>query len=218
MTRVAIVLAGGDPVDRRVATRLPAGALVVAADSGVHLAEPLGLRVDHVVGDLDSAKPDVIDAVVAQGATLERHPVDKDATDLELALAAAQELGAERVTVVGGAGGRLDHYLANVMLLASPRFRALEIDAWFADAYVTVVHGGDAPRRIDGEPGALVTLLPAGGSALGVTTHGLKYPLAGEDLPAGTTRGVSNVFLDEPASVALSRGTVLVVQPFGGTT
>jgi thiamine pyrophosphokinase len=218
VTRVAIVLAGGDPVDSGVASRLPAGVLVVAADSGVHLAEPLGLHVDHIVGDFDSAKPDVVDDAIARGATVTRHPVDKDATDLELALAAAQSLGAERVTVVGGAGGRLDHYLANIMLLASPRFAALELEAWFADAYVTVARGGEPPRVLAGERGALVTLLPVGGDAHAVTTQGLKYPLAGEDLPAGTTRGVSNVFSDETASVVLAEGTVLIVQPFGGTT
>ena len=100
---------------------LPDTAIVVAADSGLHLAETLGLHVDRIVGDLDSADPDLVEAAVARGAVIERHPAEKDATDLELALDAAVREGAQRVVVVGGGGGRLDHFLANVLLITTPR-------------------------------------------------------------------------------------------------
>jgi thiamine pyrophosphokinase len=46
-----------------------------------------------------------------------------------------------------------------------------------------------------------------------VATGGLLYPLVGEDLPAGTTRGVSNVFTGAEAAVSLSAGVLLAVQP-----
>jgi thiamine pyrophosphokinase len=215
--RSAIVLAGGDPVEPRVSDLLPADAFVVAADSGVHLAEVLGLRVDCIVGDFDSADPAAVDAAVAGGAAVEQHPVDKDATDLELALVAAQERGAEHVVVVGGSGGRFDHLLANVALLAHARFAGLRIEALVGEARVTVVRGGGAPTSIGGAPGDLVSLLPAGGDARGVTTEGLRFPLHAEALAAGTTRGVSNVLVEVPAFVSLEEGTLLVVQPFGAT-
>ncbi len=218
MARVAIVLAGGDPVASDMRKSLPGDAYVVAADSGVHLADGLGLHVDCVVGDMDSADPAAVDAAGRAGAMIERHPADKDATDIELALLVAQRHGVDRVVIVGGAGGRLDHFLANVALLASPRFAELGIEARFGDARVIVARGGGPPVEIDGARGDLVTLLPAGGSARGVTTNGLQYPLHGEDLPLGTTRGVSNVIADIPVSVALDDGTLLVVQPVGGTS
>jgi thiamine pyrophosphokinase len=218
MARVAIVLAGGDPVASGIRRSLPDDAYVVAADSGVHLADGLDLHVDCVVGDMDSADPMVVDAAARAGATIERHPAEKDATDLELALLVAQRQGVDRVVIVGGAGGRLDHFLANVALLASPRFAELAIEARFGDARVTVARGGSPPVEIDGARGDLVTLLPAGGYARGVTTKGLQYALHGEDLLLGTTRGVSNVIVDPPASVALDDGTLLVVQPLGGAS
>ena len=58
-----------------------------------------------------------------------------------------------------------------------------------------------------------MTLLPINGPADGVTTSGLRYPLHGETLPSGSSRGVSNEFLDGPAHVALERGALLVVVP-----
>lgn len=216
MTRLALVLAGGDPVAPDLADRLPAADDVIAADSGLHQAELLGLTVTHIVGDFDSVKPAAVDAAVAAGATVDRHPAAKDATDLELALLAARERGADHITVVGGAGGRLDHYLANVALLAAPMLDDLVIDAWLGNAHVAVTHGGRAPLVLYAPIGSLLTLIPAGGPALGVTTTGLEYPLNHEDLPAGTSRGVSNVIADALPTVTLERGALLVVRPLGG--
>jgi thiamine pyrophosphokinase len=216
LNHAAIVLAGGDPVAPGTRSLLPNAELVVAADSGVHNAAALGLHVDIVVGDLDSADPAIVDAAVAQGARVERHPAEKDATDLELALLTAEAEGAREVMVVGGAGGRLDHLLANLVLLASPRFANLEITALVGEARVTVIRPDRAPAELRDQPGAFLTLIPLGGDAVGITTSGLQYPLDDEDLAAGTTRGVSNVFEAENATVAVRDGVLLAVQPHGG--
>ncbi len=218
MSHAAIVLAGGDPVGTDTRRLLPDDAIVIAADSGLHQGERLGLRVDVVVGDLDSADPLAVERARAAGAVVERHPAGKDATDLELAFDAARDRGADRITVVGGAGGRLDHFLANVALLASPRFGDLEVDAWPGDARVAVVQGGRPPHTITGAAGSLLTLLPVGGDATGITTTGLQYPLRDATLQTGTSRGVSNVLVGEEASVVLERGTLLAVQPFAGAS
>ncbi len=168
MQACALVLAGGDPVDASLRVDLPAHGIVVAADSGLHLAETLGLTVDRIVGDLDSADLDLVEAAVARGAVIERHPAAKDATDLELAIDAAVREGAQRVVVVGGGGGRVDHFLANVLLLTSPRVGG---SARSRCASVERVHTSctDNGRRASsrGCPGSLVTLLPVGGAARG---------------------------------------------------
>jgi thiamine pyrophosphokinase len=216
--RAAIVLAGGDPVEPQIRKVLPDDAVVIAADSGLHQAERLGLHVDYVVGDLDSAAPEAVERARAGGAVVHRHPVDKDATDLELAFDVARDRGVQRITVVGGGGARLDHFLANVALLASPRFADLEVDGRIGDAYVAVLQGGRPAFAVDAVPGSLVTLLPVGGDAQGITTIGLQYPLHGATLRWGTSRGVSNVVASAGATVALERGTLLLIQPFGGVS
>ena len=84
----------------------------------------------------------------------------------------------------------------------------------------TVFHaasgGGEPPVDISGPPGSLVTLLELGGPARGIVTEGLRYPLRGEELEPGTTRGVSNELTGTSGAVRLEGGTLLVVQPFGG--
>jgi len=210
-----IVFAGGDPVDPALRAVLPERAHVIAADSGLHAAAAVGRHVDLLIGDLDSAEPAAVEAAVAHGTVVDRHPAAKDATDLELALAVAATKG-DGIVVVGGAGGRLDHLLANVLLLASPRFASERIDAHVGDARIAVAHGGSPPLDIHGDAGSVVTLLPVGGPARGIMTEGLEYALRDEELEPGTTRGVSNVMLGLNASVALGEGTLLVIQPTAG--
>jgi len=211
----ALVIAGGDPVDARTASRLPDDVTtVVVADSGLHHALAIGRAVDVIVGDLDSADPAAVARAEAAGTVVERHPVHKDATDLELALVTACDRGATRIVVAGLAGGRADHLFANVLLLTAPRFAEVRIEAWLPGARLTVVRG---ETRLHGTPGDLLSLLPVGGPAEGVRTDGLQYPLRDEDLAPGSTRGVSNVFDAPEATVAVARGCLLAIQPDGGS-
>ena len=213
--QTVVVLAGGERA-LRTTLDLPPGALIIAADSGVDYAHSLGLLVDVAIGDFDSISTDGLDRAQAQGARIERHPSAKDETDLELALDEAVRLGATDIIVLGIGGGRLDHLLANMLLLASPKFAASQINARDGRACVAVVHGGAPPTLLTGAVGELLTLLPVGGVAAGITTSGLRYPLNGESLAPGTSRGVSNVIDTLPATVQLDEGVLLAVLPGEG--
>lgn len=208
--RTVVAVAGGDPVPSHVAHVLPAGVDVIAADSGLTVALALGLTVDLVVGDLDSVEPRALARARAAGVEVERHPADKDRTDLALALDAAVARGADRIVVVGGHGGRLDHGLANALLLAAPAYADVDVVAHMGDATVHVVRSS---ATLSGTRGELVSLLPVHGPARGVTTHGLLYPLEDEDLPIGSSRGVSNEFAQPEVRVDVAAGVLLAVQP-----
>ena len=141
---------------------------------------------------------------------MHRYPTDKDATDLELALDRAVLLGAERLVVVGPGGGRLDHQLGELLLLASPKYSDVVIEARLGGSSIHPVRGG--PREISGQVGAPLSIIPIAGPAT-VTTTGLRWPLAAERLDPGSTRGISNEFEQHIATVAAEHGVVLVVVP-----
>ena len=112
--------------------------------------------------------------------------------------------------VVGGDGGRLDHLLAEALLLGAERYASLELDALLGPARAHVVR---TDRALRGSVGELVSLLPLHGPAEGVTTVGLRFPLEGETLASGSTRGVSNAMVSAEARVSLERGVLLAVFP-----
>ncbi|MGZ8482168.1 MAG: thiamine diphosphokinase [Candidatus Limnocylindria bacterium] len=207
----AVVIAAGelDPAD---AAHVDAAELTIAADAGVESLERIGRRPQLLIGDLDSVDPALVELLERTGTRVERHPVEKEASDTELAVEAAFAAGATEVTILGATGGaRLDHELANLLLLADGAFAGRGLAAVRGRARVTALHGGER-RELAGRPGDLVTLLPVGGDASGVTTDGLKWALVDASLTMGRSRGLSNEVVSPPASVRLGAGVLLVVE------
>ncbi|MEY2449251.1 MAG: thiamine pyrophosphokinae [Acidimicrobiaceae bacterium] len=214
--RSVVVVAGGERASPLAPLALPANAVVIAADSGVDHAYAMGLCIDVAIGDFDSISQEGLARAESDGVRIERHPAAKDLTDLELALDEALRVGADELVVLGIGGGRLDHLTANLLLLASPKFAACRITALDGPVRVHVVHGGHPATVLPGEVGELLTLLPIGSAASGITTEGLRYPLRREVLAPGTSRGVSNVVDASPPSVQLEAGTLLAIFPGQG--
>ena len=207
----AIVVAGGlaAPED---AAQLAGASLLIAADSGAEWLASRGVAPDLVIGDMDSIEPALLERLAAEGVAVERHPSGKEASDAELAVARAVADGARKVVILGGIGGeRLDHELANLLLLADPRWAGIELRLVRGATTVRGLHAG-ATLELEGAAGDLVTLLPVGGDATGVSTAGLRYPLAAESLLIGRSRGLSNEVEEPPASVSLGGGTLLVIE------
>ena len=207
----AIVVAGGDP-DPSDASWLADADLLVAADSGACWLDELGVTPDLLVGDLDSIGEPLLERLTAAGVPIERHAPEKDESDAELALTRAVASGAETIVILGALSGeRLDHELANLLLLADPAWAGRDLRIVRGHTTVRVLHGG-ASLVLHAQPGDTVTLLPVSGDAQGVTTDGLRYPLADEELRFGRSRGLSNVVERAGASVWLENGTLLVVE------
>ena len=216
----AFVVAGS-PVARRPLRLHPQpGDIVVAADLGAQHALKWGWTVHLLVGDLDSLPAATLDDLVASGVETMRVPSAKNQTDTELALVAALERRPGEIVFCGALGGRADHLLANVLLLAHPALAA--VTASLVDGPETIrlarATGARVTMKIDGGRGDLVSLLPLGANAEGVETRDLLYPLRGETLHLGEARGISNVISGERAEVSLMRGSLLVIQTWMGSS
>ena len=185
--------------------------LVIAADGGARHATAVGRSIDLWVGDGDSIGEAGLASIAEAGIPIRRSPVDKDESDTELALLAALEAGARRVTILGALGGeRFDHGLANVWLLGHPGLAGCDVR--LLDATVRIRLVGPGRADLGGRIGDLVTLLPFGGDATGLTTDGLRYPLQGESLRSGPSRGLSNVRVAGDAGLTVGSGRILVLE------
>src|SRR5260221_4535692 len=184
--------------------------VVIAADGGAVQLDKAGRRPDLVVGDLDSLPDKAKRDLEAQGVAFEVHPHEKAETDGELALDAAVRRGADEIVVVGAfGGGRLDHLVGNLMLVAHEDFAAIDVALVTETATFRSILG-PGTLELEGEPGDWVTLAPMSETVSGVMTDGLRYPLRHEVLVRGSTRGVSNELTGSRGNIEIGEGLLLV--------
>ncbi|HET9417303.1 MAG TPA: thiamine diphosphokinase [Candidatus Limnocylindria bacterium] len=208
--RVVVVASGEMAADD--VRWLDAADLVIAADGGSMALDRLGRRPDRLIGDLDSTDAALVERLAAHGVPVDRHPADKEATDLELALGAATAAGASEIVILGGLGGRrFDHELANLLVLSDPQLDGMDARIVHGPTTVRVLRPG-ARLVLAGTSGDVVSLLPIGGDASGVTTHGLRWALTDATLRLGASRGISNEIISMPASVSVERGLLVVIE------
>lgn len=209
----AVLLAGGDDPSRELLSGVGEAQLVVAADGAVRIARAQGLPIHAVVGDLDSVAAGDVAWAQAEGAEIVEFPADKDLTDLELAMAHAEQTpGIDRIVVLAVEGGRLDHEMGNWAVCC--RCWEVPVDVHTNRASIAILHGsGRNEVEIDGKPGDIVSLIARGGSAKGVEASGLRWPLTDAVLEPDSSLGISNEFIDPVAKVSVDEGVLLVVRP-----
>lgn len=210
--KVAIIFAGGDNAPSVSGTDLPEATWVIAADSGLDHALRLGITPHLLVGDLDSVSKEALTFAQAADIDSDIASTDKDLTDTEMALAHAVRLGATRILVVSAGGGRLDHAHGLLTALFNPDWQGIQMEAIIDLAHVHVVHGPGA-ITLDAAQGDLIGLHAMNGTAHGVRTSGLRWTLNDEDLVPWISRGVSNEFSGERATIFLQKGSLMIVQP-----
>ena len=208
----ALILAGGDQPDPALLdARWPGWrdvSLVVAADGGARHAAPLGLPLHQVVGDFDSLSAADADELEAAGVTITRFPTNKDATDTELALLAALDAGAAEIAILCTWGGRSDHAIGTLALLAHPRCGTAAIAILDEQTRTQLVRAGVA-LTLRGEVGRVISITPWGGDAT-VSATGVHWTLTSALLISGSTRGISNVATATESVITVHDGAVLV--------
>jgi thiamine pyrophosphokinase len=181
---------------------------LVCVDGGLRHLKSLGLKPHLVIGDLDSITAAEVLELERDRVRIQRYPVDKDETDLELALLAALTEGYRSIRLVAALGGRLDQTLGNLFLLTRPELTGCDVrmEDGVEEAFIIRTR-----ETILGRPGDIVSLLPLAGDVAGIVTGGLRYPLHGETLWFDRTRGVSNYMLENQAFVEVTGGVLLAI-------
>lgn len=206
---IGVILCGGRITDYSFMRKYLIGAdFVISADSGARHCRGFNVIPDLLVGDFDSVSDADYRDLVSAGVEIAKFPVEKDMTDSELAIDIALEKGCSRVILLGALGTRLDHSVSNLFLLKKLLDRGAEGILADENNEARLI---DSSVELDCEKGVFVTLLPVAGSAMGVTTQGLYYPLENATLEVGSSWGVSNRFSLDKAAVTVQEGILLVI-------
>ncbi len=175
---------------------------IICADGGFLIAQRLGLAPDLLIGDYDSCdQPEALGVI--------KLPMEKDMTDSEAAIDLAVSRGASHITVLGGLGGRFDHTMGNMGMLAKYCGKIPHLAFVDGQNYVFMIAPGtiSVPKNIY----RFLGIISFGDSAAGVTLRGVKYPLTDHYLTNTTTLGVSNEITGENATITFTSGKLLIV-------
>lgn len=178
---------------------------VIAADAGIRYLEECGINADLVIGDFDS-----LNDIPTHPNTMTLSP-EKDDTDMLAAVREGIKAGYSDFHIYCGMGGRIDHTIANLQVLAYLSENGMRGFLFGKDSIITTITN----QKISfGEiPSGYISVFSHTEKAEGVYLRGLKYELTDAVLTNTFPLGVSNEFIGKKSSISVGIGTLLVVFP-----
>lgn len=177
---------------------------VIACDAGYIHAQRADIVPDVIIGDFDSYLGDL-----PGGVEIIRTKPEKDDTDTMMALKLAIRRGYRRIMLVGALGGRVDHMLANISLIAFAATKGADLQ--IVDGHHQIFAVRDGRRRVPRSSWRNVSVFAFDTECTGVTLRGVKYPLEGAVLTNTFALGVSNEFTEDIAEISVESGILIVV-------
>lgn len=182
---------------------------VVVADGGLKFLLKNGMLPDFFVGDLDSVELEGDLKDILKDIPKEIVPVEKDDTDMALAVAKAYEKGYRNILLYGGCGGaRISHTLANIQMMSFYAKKGCSLQMLGDGVRLEILH--NASKTLSAAMKGSISVICLSDIAEGVTIQGLKYEYTGA-LTSDRTLGVSNSFVGKDAMVSVENGTLLLV-------
>lgn len=200
---ICYIAGGGTNYGLRFIPR--SGDLVIAADAGLRCLERQGILADYIIGDFDSL------SYVPQAPNVTVLSPEKDVTDMSAAVSIGIEKGYDLFHMYSGTGGRIDHTIANLQLLADLASQGRQGFLFDSSSIITAIR--NTTLSFKEIPSGYVSVFSHSEQSVGVTLRGLKYELENAVLQNTFPLGVSNEFTGTQSSITVENGTLLIVLP-----
>lgn len=204
-----MIVGGGPESEPALFSSLLQNAVVIAADGGWRQCHALGVVAAVLIGDMDTLTPDEVATAQSQGTEVRCFPSDKDQSDLELAILAAYQMGARRMTLLGALGGQWDHCLANLL---APLSLCQSLGVWgrlvTASAEIYLLHPGS--YRLCDKAGCRISVSSLSQQVKGLTLRNFAYSLQNSSLARQQTLGLANTLTGPVATISLDSGELLL--------
>jgi thiamine pyrophosphokinase len=204
-----LIVTGGDaPTEELLRYYLKSSNYIIGVDGAADHFYRLGIYPDLLIGDFDTADPACVREIEKDGVKVIRLKAEKNETDTEAAVDYAISSGAEEIIILGALGSRLDHTIANIMMLV--RADMSGVKARIIDK-ISELYVSNKKISINGSTGDTLSILPLT-SEITVDASGLQYPLDSLKLCWGSSRGISNVIISDTAEITISGGYALIIK------
>lgn len=185
---------------------------VIAADKGLCFLYRHHIMPDYIVGDFDSTPKEVVEFYKNEtNVPIRQFNPIKDASDTEIALRHALDLGRKNIFLLGATGTRLDHVWANVQSLKIARDAGAEAMLMDSHNRIRVLNRGIVLRREEAF-GTHFSVFPLDGIVMDFNIKGAKYPLVHHALTPYDSLCVSNEFAEEEVEITFPMGNVILME------
>ncbi|HIT90961.1 MAG TPA: thiamine diphosphokinase [Candidatus Merdenecus merdavium] len=213
-----LIVTGGRVRDGYIKEVLEEGSFdcILGVDGGLEYLYQAGIEPDYVVGDFDTVSKETLAHFLhVEGMNVYQFQPEKDATDTQLAIELALEIGSQEICIIGATGSRMDHVLGNIQILGI----ALEHDVfcYLLDPTnrIRLLKKGLQIKKED-QYGDYISLIPLTTTVTGVTLEGFKYPLYLHTFTSFDTLGISNEIVETIASIELHQGILMMIESKDG--
>lgn len=187
---------------------------LIGVDNGLKFLHDNQILPTHIVGDFDTAKPELVAFYRAKPKIEIRtfNPV-KDSTDTQIAIELALELRSSSIVILGGTGTRLDHVLGNIQSLMLAKKAGAQCLLLDAHNRIRLI-GEETILRKEEQFGTYISLLPLTTEVTGVDLIGFKYPLTDHTFTSTGSAGfgVSNEIVEEEARIRMKEGIFVMIE------
>jgi thiamine pyrophosphokinase len=183
---------------------------LIGVDRGAYFLAQRNIKMNLAIGDFDSVNEAELLCVTQFAQQSIRYKPEKDETDTELALKAAIKIS-EKITIVGGLGGRHDHTLANLHLLYKSKENGCFCELYDEKHHIILVHDVYYLKK---DKYKLISLIPFTTEVSGISVMGCRYPLNNATFKIGVTRGISNYLVENEGVIRVKEGALIVVRAF----
>lgn len=189
---------------------------LIAVDGGLSVLKHMGLIPQEIVGDFDTVSQEILAYYQGiDGILWQTHKPEKDATDTELALVAAEEAGCDKVIILGATGGRLDHELSNIQLLNLYRDSHMKVEILDEKNRITLISSSSETTKVfqkNKQYGMYLSFVPLSETVFGITLCGFKYPLTKRDITIGSSLCISNELVEDEGLLQFEKGILLCIE------
>ena len=185
--------------------------LTVAVDSGMKMFYGEQADPDCIIGDFDSADPEILQYFRERHVDITTLIPEKDDTDTEAGLRLAIRRGADEITLIGATGSRLDHILGNIELLGIGLQEHVSICMEDPHNRIRMLDHGISLKKAE-QYGDYFSLIPFTPKVTGLTITGAKYPLRDAEMVCFNSLGVSNEITAETAEISFDSGILLLLE------
>lgn len=206
----ALLVANGDIKDLKLLRYLINDSnFILCADGGLDHLMKIGSIPDLVLGDLDSITNTGLEYIKANNILIEKHPVMKDMTDTEIALDCLANKGYKDIIIIGGIGSRMDHTMANILLLRSQWEKGIHVKIINENNSIYFVNNKIKLKRRDNY---YVSIIPLNDKGIEISLQGFLYPLTNEKLEFSSTKGISNEIIDNYGIINIHKGQAIIIE------